>query len=215
MKTKIFVNLIFIFLFSNYLFAQTELTRKVDYSSDIKTTKQKYDFWCVYACLEALDKGNQSDNCGWYIQRFIEPRYDKEENPYHTMAWSTFEYVMNYYKENGGYKSVRKEPSYFRKFGVIETTLDAYFYRENIHSISLSEITEELDSGEKHSPVIITTYPDEDSFSHMLIHIGYELYNDDWTDSRSMIFVMNPHKGEIEEMTQDEFKSKISRFLYR
>lgn len=32
----------------------SELTKKVDFSSEVKMVSQKYDYWCYYACLESI-----------------------------------------------------------------------------------------------------------------------------------------------------------------
>ena len=53
---------------STYLFGQPNLTRKVDYSSEVTNAQQQYPFWCVYACMEAIENTDQDFNCGWYYK---------------------------------------------------------------------------------------------------------------------------------------------------
>ncbi len=56
----------FLFMCMSGIPAQT-LTRSVDYNQDVELVQQEYSFWCVYACIEAVNETDQEWNCGKYI----------------------------------------------------------------------------------------------------------------------------------------------------
>lgn len=51
--------------------ASSELTKEIDFSSAVTRITQKYEYWCVYACLESLNTSlPQCTHCFNFLHRF-------------------------------------------------------------------------------------------------------------------------------------------------
>ncbi len=70
MKRRKVLMLIFM-LCSLCLYGQDEITKSIDFSSQVNEVQQEEDAWCVYACLEAVDGNDQCDYCTWFISDYL------------------------------------------------------------------------------------------------------------------------------------------------
>lgn len=115
------------------------------------------------------------------------------------MVDTTFDYIMtNYYTD--GYNSVEANPAYFETFGVLENHMASYIN----NSIGYSEgyiddfKQNELNSSIGNGPALLMANA-SGNYSHMVVYVGYELYNNNWNIPESKIYIMNPFYGQYEE----------------
>ena len=64
--------------------ASSELTKEIDFSSAVTRITQKYEYWCVYACLESLNTSlPQCTHCFNFLHRFY---MNGASNPYQLVS---------------------------------------------------------------------------------------------------------------------------------
>ncbi len=104
----------------------------------------------------------------------------------------TFDYIMLYYYTNG-YDSVEANPSHFEKFGVIEDDMQGYIGNSTGFSSGdvSGSIQSELSSSTGNGPAFLKATPSANT-SHLVVYVGYELYDDDWNNQNSVIYIMDP-----------------------
>ena len=68
--------------------ASSELTKEIDFSSAVTRITQKYEYWCVYACLESLNTSlPQCTHCFNFLHRFY---MNGASNPYQLVSDEDF-----------------------------------------------------------------------------------------------------------------------------
>src|SRR5690606_3857258 len=133
MTTKVIKTLIIVLIAIPIFSYSQPPTKVVDLSDDISHVDQAYDFWCVYACLEAGDNLNQCEYCLDYIGNYIRDYNDRGSNPYwHLLDDSVFYNTIVDY--NNYVTSLCIDPIFSVKFGVLSMSI-VHFIRNECYCI--------------------------------------------------------------------------------
>lgn len=174
-----------------------ELTKEVDLSGEVTTVTQKYDYWCVYACLESLNKSMpQCTHCFNFLHRFY---MNGNSNPYQYISNEEFDNAINKLKiDTDGTCNSSKT---YEKFGVAGESLNAYFQSEGFTESNIRDFVRKISDKDEGDPSITFFIDLNGNTAHCVVFLGSKLYNNTWDDPNSKIYLMNPTFKSIRETT--------------
>lgn len=113
--------------------ASSELTKEIDFSSAVTRITQKYEYWCVYACLESLNTSlPQCTHCFNFLHRFY---MNGASNPYQLVSDEDFKDAID--KLEADADETCNSSDIYEKFGVSGESLDAYLLSEGFSESSM------------------------------------------------------------------------------
>ncbi len=177
------------------------LTKEVDFSSEVTRVTQKYEYWCVYACWESLNTSlPQCTHCFNFLHRFY---MNGESNPYQFVSDKDFKDAIERLKADAD--ETCNFSGIYEKFGVSGESFEAYFNSENIYEISMVDFSKKITEENESNPSITFLVTNEDSHTrHCVVFMGSQLYNNNWFDPKSVIRIMNPAFSSIRDITYYE-----------
>lgn len=109
-----------------------ELIKEVNFHSRVKKTTQLYDYWCVYASLEAVgnftnDYGKQCVFCEDLVRRHLMSDYENGINPY-PRYMNTDDFMEAMEKYDNGESNPCDNSSDYSEFGVPGSYFTGYDY---------------------------------------------------------------------------------------
>lgn len=177
-----------------------EVTKSVDLADKVDSyVTQDYEYWCVYAAMESLNKELQCNLCCDYVRMFHD---NASDNKYGSTYIPDQDYADAINKLIASqYNAACSVGEVYEKFGVIASDLDEYLktYGINENNGIVSNISQKEDI--EPALAIETSGPET---NHCNVISGYEVYNDDWFDSRSVIYIHNPEYMGFETISLDE-----------
>ncbi len=179
---------------------KSELTREVDFSSQVKMVPQKCHYWCYYACLEAVTDNLQCFYCSDYIRHYL---MNEESNPYpqNIVSNEDFENAIEMFKEN--YDAPCESSSVYDNFGISAGNFYTYLETNGFGICSSSDFVRKI-SQEGENPTITFFVKREDETAHCVAFVGSKLYNNNWNDPNSVIYIMDPGYSDIKSYTLSE-----------
>lgn len=212
-------------LFLIIIFLSISLMGIRSQSSDIPTkdtrtsnpnVRQEYTYWCLYAALVShKDSGMQCFYCGDYYEKFIRWNIDYYGELYASYGMRLHPcFFFDSYTNSYGdcwHSYACDTPYDFRNFGVFNFHIERYlaFYDVYYYGDGRRFIPEIL-SGEFCGSAICYSA----DMSHALVYCGYEQYNNDWLDPRTVFFIMDPLKGEKTVMSYYELQQSLAGNIY-
>jgi len=181
--------------------ASSELTKEVDFSSEVTRVTQEYEYWCVYACLESLNTSlPQCTHCFNFLHRFY---MNGESNPYQLVTDKDFKDAIDKLKADAD--ETCNSSDIYEKFGASGESFEAYLNSENIYEISMIDFSKKITEENESNPSITFLVTNEDSHTrHCVVFMGSQLYNNNWFDPKSVIRIMNPAFSSIRDITYYE-----------
>lgn len=181
------------------------LIKKVDLSSLVGKVKQKYDYWCVYACLESVTGKDQCDYCSDYLRNRLESYYNNGENPYDDHIDSaSFNRAMRSLIDSS-YGAPCDSSAVYEKFGVIYSDIGDFLEDNDFEQGNSSKFYRQISLPDEDDPDPGLLISIEGVNGHCVVFRGSEYYDNDWFHRDSKILIMNPASDDIETITYQEF----------
>jgi hypothetical protein len=206
---KIIISYFIILLVLPTLAHSQSIQKTTDFSSSVRDVKQKCDYWCVYACMEATITGKiQCDWCGDYITDKIKSFYNNQQNPYSSILTDTlFNQAMSNYVNN--VKTPCNDYYAFEKFGVLSNHLNSYF-PEFVGPESFKRKISDPNESSFYKPVYCISLGN--GTGHCVVLIKSIIYNNDLDHQYSIIYYMDPYYGGLKSMKASYFFSEYSEY---
>lgn len=173
------------------------LTKEIDFSHEVTRVTQKYDYWCVYACLESLDTGfPQCTHCCDFLRRFY---MNGERNPYQFVDDEAFDNAMKVLKADTNKTCTSSEN--YADFGVVGEKFAEYLKFEDFSESSMRDFSKKITEEDSDDPSVSLFVNTDGNTAHCVVFLGSKLYNNNWSDPNSVIYLMNPEFESIRETT--------------
>jgi len=186
------------------------LTKTVDFSDQVDDVYQQYEAWCVYACWEALGASVQCEGCDYYVNTYIVPYYNSDQNPYHQLVdTSVFNPTMADYVAD--ITSPCGNGSEYSYFGVLSNTLTSYFNQEVYTGTFIGGITDTTQN--LSGPLFAISTDPANGTGHCVLFFASRVYNNDPYDPNSTIYFMDPFHGAMASMTVDDFMDEYTQYF--
>ena len=183
-----------------FMVASSELTKEIDFSSAVTRITQKYEYWCVYACLESLNTSlPQCTHCFNFLHRFY---MNGASNPYQLVSDEDFKDAID--KLEADADETCNSSDIYEKFGVSGESLDAYLLSEGFSESSMGSFIRKISKNDEGNPSITFFIDMDGNTGHCVVFLGSKLYNNSWDDPKSKIYLMNPAFESIREVTLTE-----------
>lgn len=199
------VTLIPLIMLAEVSYGQTIYNK--DFGDKVDNVRQEYPFWCVYACLEALENiDEQCDYCFNFSNTYLAIHYFKRHNPYYpTVSNSHFMQTMKGLVE--GDISPCWEAEDFRGFGALLSDFNSFVGptvdREDFEKMLTGQPTD-LNS----PPIGVSAASGStEGTGHAVVFVSSMIYGT-VSDSRSWVSVMDPDQGQEVQMSYRDFITK-------
>jgi|SRR5690606_18103527 len=209
---KVIAILIFALLSTPVISYSQPPTKTIDFSSGINDVDQEYTYWCVYACWEARTGGSQDqcDACDYYVDTYVVDRYNSNDNPYPHIDNFTFNQTMADYVADITTPCGNK--ALYSDFGVLSNTLSSYLGAE-IYTGSFVGSISDPDINYLNGPFFAISTDPLSGTGHCVLFVGSEVYNDDAFDPDSIVYIMDPDRGETISMTVGDFMDEYTQYF--
>ncbi len=163
-------------------------------------TKQEYDYWCVYACLESIESSSsQCEACDSYINDYL----TYSSNPYGSlMSDDDFDEVMALYMNENSPEKPCDSPEKFGDFGVVGKDLNDFLKDNNLKQVDAEHLI--ICILQKPEVEVSSAYllveNNLDGAGHCVVLSRSEYYNNSWNDPNSHLYIMDPATGNEEEI---------------
>lgn len=178
----------------------SELTKKVDFSSEVKMVSQKYDYWCYYACLESITNDLQCFYCFDFIHRYL---MDGQSNPYpkKNVSDEEFRNAIEMLKDNSN--ATCTFSSVYANLGVSGGNFGDYLTTNGFQVSSALDFIKKI-SQQGDNPSITFFLEINSDAAHCVAFVGSQLYNNNWNDPKSIIYIMDPGFDRIRECSLND-----------
>lgn len=184
----------------------SKLTKEVDFSNEVDEVTQKYEYWCVYACLESLNKSMpQCTNCFNFLHKYY---MDGKSNPYQFVSDDDFDTAIEKLKLNAD--ETCESSSIYEKFGVTGEYLKSYLQTEGFSESNMGDFMRKISKKDVGDPSITFFIDARGNNGHCVVFLGSKLYNDRWDDPDSKILLMDPSFGFERNLTLTELTATYS-----
>ena len=176
------------------------LTREVDFRAEVTEITQKYEYWCVYACLESLNTSlPQCTHCFNFSHRFY---INGESNPYQLVSDKDFKDAIENLKVDAD--ETCNSPNTYEKFAVAGESFNSYLQSEGFSESNMGDFIRKISKNDEGDPSITFFIAMNGNTGHCVAFRGSKLYNNSWDDPESKIYLMNPAFKSIREATLTE-----------
>lgn len=182
------------------------LTREVDFRAEVTEITQKYEYWCVYACLESLNTSlPQCTHCFNFLHRFY---INGESNPYQLVSDKDFKDAIENLKVNAD--ETCNSPNTYEKFAVAGESFNSYLQSEGFSESNMGDFIRKISRNDEGDPSITFFIAMNGDTGHCVAFRGSKLYNNSWDDCNSKIYLMDPYFGFEREFTLTDLNNTYS-----
>lgn len=215
MKPAMQLVIVLAIIFSIDVCAQErELTKEINFHSEVTKIEQKYDYWCVYAALEVVgdfmsDDGEQCNFCDDLLRRRIKPDYENGINPYSYIDFSDYMDVMEDYVN--GDSSPCDNSADYKEFGVPGSYFLNYVRDYSIYRMPTTDFIKALsDVNVSLSAPVLLISKDDDNYGHVYVFLASYYYDNDWEAGGSSIELWDVGLGEEKTYSLRKLNDEIS-----